>query len=81
MNSRVLLVVLATIAVFSRTTPSAAQDKQPDETDLGTVEVVGSAGSGHAPPPKLGVIPLLTRSNADSIVQLVTKGDLDLSGE
>jgi TolB protein len=81
MNSRLLIVLLVVVAVFSRTTPSEAQDKQPDDTELGTVEVVGSAGSGHAPPPKLGVIPLITRSNADSIVQLVTKGDLDLSGE
>jgi TolB protein len=81
MNSRVWIVVLSLLAIFSRTTPSVAQDKPPDDSELGTVEVVGSAGSGHAPPPKLGVIPLITRSNADSIVQLVTKGDLDLSGE
>jgi TolB protein len=54
----------------------------PDESVLGTVEVNGSAGGwGQVPLQKLAVVPLATLSNADSMVQLITKRDIDLSGQ
>lgn len=58
----------------------AAQEPPSSEAVLGTVEVNGSAGTS-APLPKLAVVPLLTRGREDSVVQLVTRGDLTLSGQ
>jgi TolB protein len=76
-----LAFAFALVEVAARAqSPSASA--QPDESALGTVEVNGSAGGwGGPPPPKLAVIPLVTQSNADSVVQLVVKRDVDLSGE
>jgi TolB protein len=57
-----------------------AQPATPDESVLGTVEVNGSA-EGLPPLPKLAVVPLLATGQADSIVNLVVKHDLELSGQ
>jgi TolB protein len=53
---------------------------QPDETVLGTVEVNGSAG-GLLPLPKMAIVPLLTTGQADSLVNLVVRHDMELSGQ
>jgi TolB protein len=58
--------------------PAAAQ--QPDESVLGTVEVNGSAG-GLLPLPKMAIVPLLTTGQADSLVNLVVRHDMELSGQ
>jgi TolB protein len=59
-------------------TPAAATP--PDESVLGTVEVNGSA-EGLPPLPKLAVVPILVTGQADSIVNLVVRHDLELSGQ
>lgn len=89
-RARVVLVALLALLVlfaFGLSSPrvlvaQTPTPAPPDESVLGTVEVNGSAGGGMArpPPPKLAVVPLITQTSADSIVQLVTKKDLDLSG-
>jgi TolB protein len=60
-------------------TPGAAPSP-PDDSVLGTVEVNGSAG-GLPPLPKMAVVPLLATAQADSIVNLVTRRDMVLSGQ
>jgi len=80
----VALAVFVVLAGDSILTHASADPPQtpPDESVLGTVEVVGSAGAmGHVPLQKLAVIPLVTQGAADSMVQLITKRDIDLSGQ
>lgn len=60
------------------TTGGAAQP--PDESLLGTVDVNGS-GNGLPPLPKLAVVPLISTGTADSIVNLVVRRDMELSGQ
>ncbi|MGH7269788.1 MAG: hypothetical protein ACREJ3_05095, partial [Polyangiaceae bacterium] len=60
--------------------PSAQSTDQPDESLLGTVEVNGSAG-GLPPLPKMGVIPIVPTGTADSLVNLVVRHDMELSGQ
>jgi TolB protein len=65
--------------------PAAAQgggdaQQQPDEGVLGTVEVNGSA-SGLPPLPKLAVVPVVPTGTFDSLVSLVVRRDLELSGQ
>ncbi len=60
------------------TDPAAAGDA--DERLLGTVEVNGSGG-GLPPLPKLALFPIVTTGVADSIVNLVVRRDLELSGQ
>jgi len=62
----------------SADTPAA--DQQSDESVLGTVEVNGSAG-GLLPLPKMAIVPLLTTGQADSLVNLVVRHDMELSGQ
>ena len=57
-----------------------ATAEQPDESVLGTVEVNGSAG-GLLPLPKMAIVPLLTTGQADSLVNLVVRHDMELSGQ
>jgi TolB protein len=57
--------------------PAAAR---PDEDLLGTVEVNGSA-EGLPPLPKLALVPILATGTADSLVNLVVRRDLELSGQ
>jgi TolB protein len=52
----------------------------PNEDVLGTVEVNGSA-QGLPPLPKMGIVPIITTGAADSIVNLVVRRDLELSGQ
>jgi TolB protein len=72
-----LALALTVAARASADTPPAAE---PDDSVLGTVEVNGSAG-GLTPLPKLAVVPLLVTGQADSIVNLVVRHDLLLSGQ
>lgn len=51
----------------------------PDESLLGTVEVNGSAAL--PPLPKLAVVPIVSTGTADSIVGLVVRRDMELSGQ
>jgi TolB protein len=60
--------------------PATGPDAQPDESVLGTVDVNGSAG-GLPPLPKLAVVPIVTTGTADSLVNLVVRHDMDLSGQ
>jgi TolB protein len=58
--------------------PAAVVD-QPDESVLGTIEVNGSAGL--PPLPKMGVVPIVPTGSADSLVNLVVRHDMELSGQ
>jgi TolB protein len=62
--------------------PSAAPSSatEPSEDLLGTVDVNGSA-EGLPPLPKMAVVPLVTTGVADSIVNLVVRHDMELSGQ
>jgi TolB protein len=60
--------------------PVTAPTDQPDEGLLGTIEVNGS-GEGLPPLPKMGVVPILTTGTADSVVNLVVRRDMELSGQ
>lgn len=76
------LLAFATFASRSGAQPSEAPQmdpSQPDDSVLGTVDVTGAAGS-HALP-KLGVVPVISQSDADTTLQLVVRGDLDRSGQ
>jgi TolB protein len=57
-----------------------APEAEPNEDLLGTVEVNGSA-QGLPPLPKMSVVPLITTGVADSIVNLVVRRDMELSGQ
>jgi TolB protein len=59
----------------------AGSGDQPNEDILGTVEVNGSGGEGLPPLPKMGIVPIITTGSADSIVNLVVRRDLELSGQ
>ncbi len=59
--------------------PSPAAGDQPDESLLGTIEVNGSAGL--PPLPKMGVVPIVPSGTADSLVNLVVRHDMELSGQ
>ncbi|HEY1693692.1 MAG TPA: tolB protein [Polyangiaceae bacterium] len=75
------LVVLAlAFAVPARADEPQGSAAQPDESVLGTVEVNGSAG-GLPPLPKMAVVPILVTGQADSIVNLVVRRDMTLSGQ
>jgi TolB protein len=74
-----LLLCIPILADVALAQPQPAPTT-PDESVLGTVEVNGSAGA-LPPPPKLGVVPVITSSNADTLLQLVTRRDLELSGQ
>jgi len=60
-------------------TASPAGSAQPDESLLGTIEVNGSAGL--PPLPKMGVVPIVPTGSADSLVNLVVRRDMELSGQ
>jgi TolB protein len=59
--------------------PSSAPQPAPDESVLGTVEVNGSAGM--VPLPKMSVVPIVPTGAADSLVNLVVRRDMELSGQ
>jgi TolB protein len=60
--------------------PAPTTTGEPNEDLLGTVEVNGSA-EGLPPLPKMSVVPLMTSGVADSIVNLVVRRDMELSGQ
>jgi TolB protein len=60
-------------------TPAPASSDQPDESLLGTIEVNGS--SGLPPLPKMSVVPIVSTGTADSLVNLVVRRDMELSGQ
>ena len=53
----------------------------PDESILGTVDVNGSASDGLPPLPKMAVVPIVPTGSADSLVNLVVRHDMELSGQ
>jgi TolB protein len=53
----------------------------PDESILGTVDVNGSASEGLPPLPKMAVVPIVPTGSADSLVNLVVRHDMELSGQ
>jgi TolB protein len=59
--------------------PATSAPDQPDESLLGTIEVNGSAGL--PPLPKMGVVPIVSTGSADSLVNLVVRRDMELSGQ
>jgi TolB protein len=72
------LVLATTLA--SRASADTPATTPPDESVLGTVEVNGSAG-GLLPLPKMAIVPILTTGQADSLVNLVVRHDMELSGQ
>lgn len=75
MRPAFLFGLLCVLAVHRR----AAADT-PDESALGTIVVDGSAG-GLAPLPKLALMPVVTSSSLDPLLQMVVRRDLELSGQ
>ncbi len=93
MTRRLALLLAATVSALAlapsrvaKADPPAAAAAQgpgetpPDDSVLGTVEVNGSA-SGLPPLPKLALVPIVPTGMADSIVTLVTRRDMELSGQ
>jgi TolB protein len=83
---RLLLLVLPlAFAPLTRARPASADtpDGQPapDESILGTVDVNGSATEGLPPLPKMAVVPIVPTGSADSLVNLVVRHDMELSGQ
>jgi TolB protein len=82
---RAFSLVVAAIGLFALVpTPQVRADEPPapppDDSVLGTVEVNGSAG-GLLPLPKMAIVPVLATGQADSIVNLVVRHDMELSGQ
>jgi TolB protein len=81
--NRILLPAAVAVVVLSQPAradapPSATPP--PDETLLGTVEVNGSA-EGLPPLPKMAIVPVILSGPADSVVNLVVRRDMELSGQ
>jgi TolB protein len=77
-----MIAILASGPQAAGDTPppaSTAGTDQPDESLLGTIEVNGSAGL--PPLPKMGVVPIVPTGSADSLVNLVVRRDMELSGQ
>ena len=77
-----LIALLASGRQAAGDTPApaaTAAGDQPDESLLGTIEVNGSAGL--PPLPKMGVVPIVPTGSADSLVKLVVRRDMELSGQ
>ncbi len=76
-----LLVALALpCAAAAAPSPSPTSPPKDDDSVLGTVQVTGAAGVALVYP-KLAIVPLLTKSDADTLSQLVAARDFELSGE
>jgi TolB protein len=60
--------------------PPGSAPTAPDEDLLGTVEVNGSS-EGLPPLPKMAFVPIVLTGTADSIVNLVARRDIELSGQ
>jgi TolB protein len=77
-----LLVLLGSAPKAAADTPApapTAAGDAPDESLLGTIEVNGSAGL--PPLPQMGVVPIVSAGSADSLVNLVVRRDMELSGQ
>jgi len=70
----------ATAGPSPTTAPAAPSATEPNEDLLGTVEVNGSA-EGLPPLPKMAIVPIVTTGTADSLVNLVVRRDMELSGQ
>jgi TolB protein len=86
--ARTGLIALALALVVAASPGGAAAQPQPPPAKgspddiLGTVEVDGSGGRASLPPlPKLAIVPLPSTTLADSLVSLVVRRDLELSGQ
>ena len=82
MRTRLLLLVSSAVLAFASraSADGPATDQQPDDGILGTVVADGSAG-GLLPLPKMAIVPLITTGQADSLVNLVVRHDMELSGQ
>ena len=78
-------LALATLAAAGPAAGDAPQgasgEPPPDESILGTVDVNGSSAEGLPPLPKMGVVPIVPTGSADSLVTLVVRHDMELSGQ
>jgi len=74
-----LALALARPGTVSAAPPSDAPTSPPNEDLLGTVEVNGSASL--PPLPKMSVVPIVPTGAADSLVNLVVRRDMELSGQ
>jgi hypothetical protein len=75
-----MLLVVPGAAAAGSSAPPSTTTTPPEDTVLGTVQVTGSAGVGIVYP-KIAVVPILTKTDADTLSQLVTARDFELSGE
>jgi TolB protein len=77
------LALLSAIAASPRVASADSPDApgQPDESVLGTVDVNGSSTEGLPPLPKMAVVPIVPTGTADSLVNLVVRHDMELSGQ
>ena len=66
-------------AVGDTPSPAPGAADQPDESLLGTIEVNGSRRPSSLP--KMGVVPIVPTGSADSLVNLVVRRDMELSGQ
>jgi TolB protein len=76
-----LAIVLVSLCARAAAADAPSAQPPPDESVLGTVEVNGSAGEGLPPLPKMSVVPIVTTGSADSLVNLVVRRDMELSGQ
>src|ERR1035438_2136886 len=87
MIPRRLLLIVLPLAVAPIARPHVARadtpDGQvaPDESVLGTVDIYGPASDGRPPLPKMAVVPIVPTGSADSLVNLVVRHDMELSGQ
>jgi TolB protein len=79
--SPLLLVLACSSSAAAEPSATAPAGPPPDESVLGTVEVNGFGGAGLPPLPKLAVVPIVTTGTADSLVNLVVRRDMELSGQ
>ncbi|HEX4049070.1 MAG TPA: tolB protein [Elusimicrobiota bacterium] len=84
--ARALALPLACVLAPASTPRAASADtpdgqQPPDESILGTVDVNGSATEGLPPLPKMAVVPIVPTGSADSLVNLVVRHDMELSGQ
>jgi TolB protein len=84
MIGRLLPLIVLEVSMVVRTSaadPGSTQPAdQPDESILGTIDVNGSA-QGLPPLPKMAIVPIITTGAADSVVNLVVRRDMELSGQ
>jgi len=76
-----MALALASLAPKTASGDAPQGQPEPDESILGTIDVNGSATEGLPPLPKLAVVPIVPTGTADSLVNLVTRRDLELSGQ